>query len=253
MDITDYKITCISHRRPENIKSIFETTGTKDVVFFVNDEKDKKDYLHNGAKEVYIGGGLVGNRNKALDYCFSKNLICVQIDDDLKYISLNDFTGKRTGIKNIKVIDVIKDLMPDFISEKYMYAGFPPIANPFFVMKEKDYNKVITAPITFTKPNKLRFDSNISLKEDYDLTLQHIETYGGCIRYGKYLFDFKRYKNSGGVQSYRTEEKEKETVKYLKEKWGACILDNPKRKNEILLSKKSKEILSVKNTQGSLF
>ena len=94
----EYIITCISHRRPENIKQIYETTGTEDIVFVVNDEIDKNLYIKNGAKNIILGGSLVGNRNAALDYCFNKNKICVQIDDDLINVSLNDFTGKRTNL-----------------------------------------------------------------------------------------------------------------------------------------------------------
>lgn len=253
MDSIDYKIVCISHRRPENVQNVFESSGTKDVLFIVNDQKDVEDYKKNGAEQIEIGGSLVLNRNKALELCFKRNLICVQIDDDLKSITLNDFTGKRTGVSGFTVKQVVDELIEDFKKEPYAYAGFAPVANPFFVMKEKDYNKLITAPITFTKPNNVRYDNNLKLKEDYDYTLQHIQVNGGCVRYGKYLFDFHRYKNKGGAQAYRTNEQELASVNYLKEKWGNCILDNTKRKNEIFLAKNCKKILINKNIQGDLF
>ena len=47
----EYIITCISHRRPENIKQIFKTTGTEDIVFVVNDEIDKNLNLVELPKE----------------------------------------------------------------------------------------------------------------------------------------------------------------------------------------------------------
>ena len=101
------------------------------------------------------------------------------------------------------------------------------------------------------KPNNLRFDSSLRLKEDYDYTLQHIKEFGGCVRYGLFLCSFKHYSNKGGAVSYRTNNLEQETIKYLMEKWGECIKLNPKRENEILLNRKSYDILNSK--QQTLF
>tara|TARA_R110000782_G_scaffold134280_2_gene226664 strand:- start:2359 stop:3099 length:741 start_codon:yes stop_codon:yes gene_type:complete len=245
----DYIITCISHRRPDNIKKVFETTGTNEIVFVVNDSKDQIQYKALGAKYVITGGSLVGNRNAALDYCFKKNKICVQIDDDLQSVSLNDFTGKRTK-KYTNVITAVNDILYNFIYSDFNFAGAAPTENPFFATKESQENILITAPFTLTKPNPIRFDEKLLLKEDYDYTLQHIKQ-GGCIRYHKYLFNFKRYGNLGGAVSYRTNLLEQETIAYLLSKWKDCIKLNPKRENEILLNRNSFNILNSK--QESLF
>jgi hypothetical protein len=247
----NYILTCISHRRPQNIKKIYETSGTDNIVFFVNDQIDVDDYKVNGAEKIYKGGNLIGNRNAALDYCFNKNKICVQIDDDLQTISINDFTGKRTK-KYVTVVQAIKGLLPQFINSKYNYAGAPPTANPFFATKVYQENILITAPFTITKPNPIRFDTRLKLKEDYDYTLQHIQN-TGCIRYHKYLFDFKRYGNKGGVVSYRTDKLEQKAINYLQGKWGECIKLNPKRQNEILLNKNSEQILKQNINQIKIF
>ncbi len=245
----EYIITCISHRRPENIKQIFKTTGTEDIVFVVNDEIDKNLYIKNGAKNVILGGSLVGNRNAALDYCFNRNKICVQIDDDLINVSVNDFTGKRTK-KYVTVKQAIDSLLKQFLETEYLFSGAAPTENPFFATKPSQENILITAPFTITKPNEIRFDKTLKLKEDYDYTLQHIKK-AGCIRYHKYLFNFKRYGNKGGAVSYRTEQLEQTTINYLIEKWGECIKLNTKRPNEILLNKNSFKILN--SNQINLF
>ena len=75
----DYIITCISHRRPQNVNKIIETTGTDKIVFVVNDQQDYEQYTAQGVK-CLIGGSLTKNRNKALDYCFTQNKICIQIN-----------------------------------------------------------------------------------------------------------------------------------------------------------------------------
>jgi hypothetical protein len=246
----EYIITCISHKRAENVKQFIEKVGTSQIIFFVKDQEDKEQYLKNGAKEVIISGSLMDSRNASLDYCFSKNKICVQLSDDLENIMVNDFTGKRT-YNYVLVSDVLENIIPDFIESKYYFAGFPPTNNPFFALKEKDYNKFIVGDFIIVKPNTLKFDNKLNLKEDYDYTLQHIKEYDGCIRYGMYLNSFKHYSNKGGAVDYRSTELEQETIKYLINKWGECVKLNPKRENEILLNKKSYEILNSK--QASLF
>lgn len=246
----EYIITCISHNRHENINSFFEIVGTKEVVFFVKDQKDKELYLANGAKEVIISGTLMDSRNAALDYCFNLNKVCIQLSDDLEKVMLNDFTGKRTH-QYTTALNAIQKVLPHFIKSKYYFGGFPPTNNPFFSLKEFEYNKFIVGDFIFIKPNKLRFDSGLRLKEDYDYTLQHIKEFNGCIRYGEFLCSFKHYSNKGGAVSYRTNNLEQETISYLKDKWGECIKLNPKRENEILLNRKSFEILNT--TQQSLF
>ena len=246
----DYLITCISHNRHENIKDFLDKVGTNNVVFFVKDETDKENYLKNGANEVVISGSLMDSRNASLDYCFAKNKICVQLSDDLEKIMTNDFTGKRTH-EYVQVVDVMENTINHFVESKYFFAGFPPTNNPFFALKEIELNKFIVGDFIIVKPNHLKFDDKLRLKEDYDYTLQHINEFNGCIRYGAFLNSFKHYSNKGGAVDYRTSILEQETINYLKTKWGNCIKDNPKRENEILLNKKSFEILN--SNQQSLF
>jgi len=246
----DYIITCISHNRHENINAFFEIIGTKQIVFFVKDEQDKRLYLENGAKEVVVSGTLMDSRNASLEYCFKLGKICIQLSDDLERIMINDFTGKRThSYTNAK--NVIDTVLPHFIESDYYFAGFPPTNNPFFALKEYEYDKFIVGDFIIIKPNQLRFDTNLRLKEDYDYTLQHIKELNGCVRYGAFLNSFKHYSNKGGAVAYRTSQLEQETIKYLQTKWGECIKLNTKRENEILINKNSKQILLSK--QQSLF
>jgi hypothetical protein len=245
-----YIITCISHGRHENLQKIFDNFGTKEIIFFVKDNTDKVNYENNGAKKVLISGSLMESRNAALKYAFDLGSVCVQLSDDLEKVTLNDFTGKRTG-QTVTAKEALDDIMPVFLQSKYYFAGFPPTDNPFFALKEFEENKFIVGDFILIKPCNLQFDENMRLKEDYDYTLQHIKFFGGCLRFGKYLNTFKHYSNKGGAVDYRTSSLEKETIEYLKNKWKDCIKLNPKRENEILLNKNSYKILNSK--QETLF
>lgn len=245
-----FVICCISHRRPQNIKKVYETTGTENILWVVNDDLDVETYTKHGAINIIKGGSLSGNRNAALEYCFTQNKICIQIDDDLQRIAVNDFTGKRSGL-TVNVMDVINDILPEFEASTSFYAGFPPTSNPFFALKKVEKNKLITAPFTFTKPNALRYDMSLNLKEDYDYTLQHIKEHGECTRYAKYLMHFKSNKGTGGAVDYRSDSTEQTAIKHLMLKWEGCLALNLKRKNEILIKKGVEKMFN--SGQVSLF
>lgn len=131
------------------------------------------------------------------------------------------------------------DTLSNELRGKFKLGGVAPTANPFF------YNP--KEPISFTKfcigsflvidtESDLRFDSNLSLKEDYDFTLQHIQKYGGVARFNYVLANYQHYSNKGGVVGFRTTETEQHNIRYLKDKWKNLIKDNPRRPNEILLN-----------------
>lgn len=238
----NYKICCISHNRHENVRSFLEKVGTDDVTFFVKDQDDLRMYKQAGAIDVVITGSLINSRNMALKNSFSEGKICVQLSDDLETIKQNNFSGKRMD-KKVSVLQVLETILPEFIQSKYLLSGFPPTDNPFFALNETDINKFIVGDFIIVKPCKLLFDDKLSLKEDYDYTLQHIQAHDGCVRYGSFLTTFKHYKNKGGAVDYRTEQLEQQTIKYLLQKWGSgCLTLNPKRKNEILINRDIKFI-----------
>ena len=86
----------------------------------------------------------------------------------------------------------------------------------------------------FVKPHGIRFDTQLTLEEDYDFTLQHIQQ-AKVLRYQKYLFSFKHYSNKGGAVDIRNDKEEQKNIMILKSKWGDKIRLNPKRQNEILI------------------
>ena len=82
----------------------------------------------------------------------------------------------------------------------------------------------------------------MTLKEDYDYTLQHIARFGGVVRSNDLLAEYKHYSNTGGAVDVRNSVNEQLNIAYLKSKWGDAIRDNPRRPNEILLSLNKKKI-----------
>lgn len=159
---------------------------------------------------------------------------CVQLSDDLKGLK-RAVDKKQTA--ELTVEQAIRLMISELESKDLYLAGVAPTANPYFYNPDKRVrtDKFIVGDFIVVRPSEQRFDTNMTLKEDYDFTMQHIVAHGGVVRYDAILAEFAHRTNSGGAVSYRTPNKEQFNIDYLKEKWPGAIVDNPKRPNEILL------------------
>jgi hypothetical protein len=209
----------------------FNAKQKEDYIFCVkNGQSDL--YKQNGCKNVYDTGNLMDSRNFALDHAFKQNRICVQLSDDIKKVKFNKNFYQP---KEIQLDDAIKDIVEKFDKIQGVYLmGVPPTDNYFFANKLVVENKFCIGDMLFVKPNELRFDKQLTLKEDYDYTLQHIQK-AKVLRYQKYLFTFKHYSNKGGAVDIRNDQEEQKNIMILKSKWGDKVRLNTKRKNEILI------------------
>lgn len=209
------------------------TKNQKEKYFFCVKNNEGHLYKKNGCKNVFETGGLIKSRNFALKHAFENNSICVQISDDLKKITTNKNFQEK---KELQLENVLPKMVETFEKVQGVYLmGVPPTSNDFFAKKKISKNTFCIGDLLFVKPCKLYFDEKLSLKEDYDYTLQHLSRYGHCFRLQTYLFHFQHYNNKGGAVDYRNEKEEQKNIKYLMSKWGGKIKLNPKRKNEILI------------------
>jgi len=209
----------------------FDAKQKEDYIFCVKNGQSNL-YKQNGCKHVYDTGNLMNSRNFALDHAFKQNKICVQLSDDIKKVKLNKSFYQS---KEIQLDNAIKDIVNKFNKIQGVYLmGVPPTDNYFFATKLVVENKFCIGDMLFVKPNELRFDTQLTLKEDYDYTLQHIQK-AKVLRYQKYLFTFKHYSNKGGAVDIRNGQEEQKNIMILKSKWGDKVKLNTKRKNEILI------------------
>ena len=214
-----------------------------DVTWFVGDGEGKY-YKDAGATAVVESGKLVASRNAALKAAWDNNLICSMMDDDVKSIKQAYFNpeNKKNEAKPITFDQAVIILKHSLLAETrgmFYFAGCAPTANTYFYHQEKpiSFKNFINASLMLMRPGcDVWFDANMTLKDDYDYTLQHIAKYGGVVRHNDILLDVSHYSNKGGAVEYRTSELEQKNIAYLKKKWGRTIRDNPRRPNEILLN-----------------
>lgn len=244
-------IGIISKGRPKNLlKEIYKPIHAHSTWYLSSSLQDYDDYSEvmdelkinfEPFPQLVMASNLCKTRNQIIeDAKFYGKKYAVMMDDDISEIYFAHSKDYKVKISVPHAIDhIITDLQIS-LGGKIKLAGTAPTANSFF------YNE--KEPISFTKfcggwflvvdtSTDLRFDTNLTLKEDYDYTLQHIKKYGGAARFNMLLVVAAHYSNKGGVVSYRNPEREQQNIAYLKRKWGDDIIrDNRKRPNEILLN-----------------
>lgn len=249
----DYTICIPTYKRPGNIKAMEAVLGTENILWAFNDAEDHRKYEGGTQVDHVYGGSLIGNRNALLKRCEEYNNICVMLDDDLVRVQTNsNFADKKENVQPLEVIDMMVD---DFRSRPQTIAGMSPTDNDFFAGKEHQENKFLIASLLLIKPVSIYFDPKIPLKEDYEICANHIQNSGGTIRYNRWMWSFRHYKNTGGCQAddIRSKEREWEAVKYLETKYPGAFRRNPKRDGEVIMQSNVKEVLMQLKNQTSLF
>jgi len=102
-----------------------------------------------------------------------------------------------------------------------------PVKRRHFILG--DFMVVDSSPV--------RFDTKMTLKEDYDFSCAHIRAHGSVMRCQRMTLNVKHYSNAGGAVAVRDQsgKQEKANLDILFAKWPRAFSLNPMRKNEVRL------------------
>jgi hypothetical protein len=222
--------------RKEKIKTAELFNGLDYLLFC-----DKQDFekLSDKYNCYLLPDGIQGNiarvRNYILKYANENKIdYFAMCDDDISKLFIYD-SELKSRLKELTAFeyDYILDKFSDTFYQKDNCVGWSMNETT----QPRDYKGEIccnnacfmsgTFSVYFTDRITFEFDERLSLKEDYDFTLQALTS-------GKTIFKFKGLfylpervttglKNFGGCSTYRTNEKEMEQIQLMKDKWGNLI------------------------------
>eukprot|EP00746_Dinoflagellata_sp_MGD_P165979 gnl/MRDRNA2_/MRDRNA2_95580_c0_seq1.p1 gnl/MRDRNA2_/MRDRNA2_95580_c0~~gnl/MRDRNA2_/MRDRNA2_95580_c0_seq1.p1 ORF type:complete len:919 (+),score=239.47 gnl/MRDRNA2_/MRDRNA2_95580_c0_seq1:78-2834(+) len=257
-DADTFHFAVISARRtqtPEGVADIlciqkqFTTVGVQPVWYV--DAKSLSDYQALGLNAI-DGGKLIPARNKALDDAQKANKVCVQCSDDIGKWQL--LHGVEKGTKNqgeananwrmsdlyvCSPVAAARFLLAKMRLKEAKLGGVFPLANAgrSFVADAYTYHHFILGDFFVAEPSDVRFDKNMTLKEDYDYTCSHLYKYGAVVRCNRLLITAKHETNHGGACSTRDSEgkEEQKNIAILKEKWPGVFCDNGRRAHQVVM------------------
>lgn len=98
--------------------------------------------------------------------------------------------------------------------DQRLYKQFEPFST----------TKCVLGPFQAHLKNNIRYDCRLPLKEDYDISLQHLLKYGGVLRFNAYHYHCEQSKQCGGCATYRNIDNERKQLELLMKKWGSDIV-----------------------------
>ena len=227
-------VNCPSYKRPK-VETLDYLPYCK--VWVAEREADEYLKANPGFKKniIAVPNEVQGNVSRIRNYILDKELpnndvVCI-VDDDInkicRYENVGTFGYKEVEISSDELLIVIErysELCEEFgfklwgvncNGDKMSYRQTTPFSTV----------SVILGPFScHLHDSDIRYDERLPLKEDYDISIQHINNYRGVLRVNSYFYNCKQSKQSGGCATYRNYDREKNQLEMLQKKWGERIV-----------------------------
>lgn len=216
----------------------------KAVVVVSEDEIDNyKKYHPDYSDDRFIacprefqGKGKPKILNWILDNQFDDCDVIIELDDDIHAYMTNVKNGKSRPLDEEEVYEVFENNCNiarewgcgiwglNINSDPLSYDEFLPF---------RLHAYIDGGTVAHVVKNELRYDEELSVKEDVDYFLQNLKKYHKALRVEKYWIKKESFTNEGGANAIRTSLLEKEQFKRMQEKWGSQIIrpNHPTAKN----------------------
>eukprot|EP00421_Protoceratium_reticulatum_P029854 CAMPEP_0168463352 /NCGR_PEP_ID=MMETSP0228-20121227/55009_1 /TAXON_ID=133427 /ORGANISM="Protoceratium reticulatum, Strain CCCM 535 (=CCMP 1889)" /LENGTH=668 /DNA_ID=CAMNT_0008478801 /DNA_START=17 /DNA_END=2023 /DNA_ORIENTATION=+ len=234
------------------VQSQIEAAGVTPTWYV--DEPSLEEYKKLGLKAV-VGGKLTQARNMALKDAHRLGKCCVQVSDDIRRWEYRDgaqaedrsdeAANKAFAASTCHVISPVSAArfmvakMRAMPGERPRLAGVYPLAtcSRSFGGEEFSGRHFILGDFFVVDHSPVRFDEQMTLKEDYSFTCMHIEAHGSVLRCNRMTVDAKHQSNAGGACSNRDKKglEEQKNIDILFRRWPHAFRNHPKRKLEVVL------------------
>lgn len=194
---------------------------------------EEQDYRYAGAPNVVPAGDLPTARNTALEAAFKTDQVCCQFSDDLTGVQWTPDRERKYKVPMGRAVALVMGLG---LTEGARLAGAAAVDNLFYLPKDDVSRQAfIIGDFSLHAPSPIRFDTNLTLKEDLSYSIDHLKLYGKVGRVNTVLANWQHRTNHGGAVQYRTMEREEAACRYIEEKHPGCTRRNPNREIPELL------------------
>jgi len=221
----DIGVFCPSYKR-----SAVRSSTQKMFPFatLVVSESEKRKYEISGNRVIACPDKVQGNASRVRNWILNENQRLrgvVILDDDYKYIGRWQKQRRRT----LSSKEVEEFLEYGFVMAEQFGVYFWGINvvddkgayrenMPFCLIRP------VLGPFQSFRSNPIRYDENLPLKEDYDISLQHLMKYRKILRFNAYHYLVLQNEQAGGCAYYRNIQTEKEQFDLLRKKWGSDVI-----------------------------
>jgi hypothetical protein len=226
-----FQVYSPSYKRAE----IAKTHKYLPFITYVVMEKEAEEYKKIHDKIWVIPDKVQGNLARVWNYILdnSENKNIITMDDDIKYFGRWNRNVQKK-LDSGEVLDMMLEGMQLAIDLDVRYWGLNCLADKGAYREYTPFGTTsyIGGPFQGHRDNDLRYDEDIFLKEDYDMTLQVLNKYRKNLRLNMYHYVCEQATIKGGCADYRNVERERTQNLLLQKKWGHNIIkqDNSQKK-----------------------
>ena len=220
--MTNYVIVSPSYKRARQAK----TQDYLPQCHYVVAKKEVDEYQDLGRKVIVCPDAAQGNLCRVLNWILNNMGERVLILDD-------DIT-RLIWFEREKPIQLSTEKATQFITKAFEIAeqwgarffGVCPIPDKRYYREFTPFSTVsyIGGPFRGHINNERRYDERLSLKDDYDMTLQCLNSYRLALRFNMVSYEAAQQTGEGGCTIYRSSVREEEQNRLLIKKWGSEIV-----------------------------
>lgn len=216
------------------------------ITLFVADEEEAEQYRENVQRELYgeivVGVPGIGPQRNFMQTWYPEGTRLLSIDDDIYDVV------ERVDAKHTRPIPSLTSLLDlGFAAAEKARTGLwgvYPVHNPYF-MKPKvttDLRYIIGYFMGIVVSHDAALTRTVEDKEDFEASILYYIKYGSVVRLNWITAKTNCYKEPGGMQETRTEQRVEAHARVLLEKYPLFCEYNPRRKThfEIRLRDKSR-------------
>lgn len=247
-------------RTPEGVKDLatvqaqFLAAGVEPTWYV--DEVSVNEYRMLGLKAV-VGGKLTPARNMALADAARMGKACLQVSDDVsrwEHRHGPQAKDKSDAASNAAHAAAKRYLVSPVTAARFILAKLracggrnkgPQLGGVYprrscsraFCHESVGSKHFIIGDFFVVDNSPVRFDENMSLKEDYAFTAEHIEKHGSVLRLNRMTITAKHGTNAGGAVAQRDGKgiEEEKNIAILMRRWPKVFRRNPHREHEVIL------------------
>lgn len=232
----NYKVYCPTYKRVKIAKS--HNLFLPEHFIYVVREEQYQEYKNAfpQCEFMQIPRGTVKDLTQTRNWILENKIsdYVVQIDDDYTAFNWN-FERKLIQLTPEQIHHQIVNLIQLCLDAGTGMFGINTLTDPkaYSINKPYSWNCPILGPFQGIVDTDMRYDEELFLKEDYDMSLQMLKKHRRIVRSNFLSYAVDHLNAPGGCQDYRTIEEERRQNKMLKDKWGDVVHENYMHENSI--------------------
>lgn len=240
-----YVIVVPTHRRLETFRgktyAFLKRTNAKLPVLWVNDFKDYQEYSEAFPElEIKVGGDNIGDKRNQIQYYYPEDTKIIMIDDDIKNVVVYDIEEIKKK-RNLENFDAFVQCGFNYcIKYNVSMFGVYPIDNALFMKDTIRTTPCYIIAALFGIINK-RVSVQTNYAEDFERSILHYIKERKLLRLEFIGLTTKYYKEKGGLQTTRTEEKNYNDKKFLADTYPHIVK---------IVTKRDRAELAFLNSRG---